>query len=556
MIHELRDRGYQIVGIAGSSMGALVGGLQAAERLDEFADWARSLTQRAILRLLDPSITAAGVLRAEKILDAVRDILGASTIEQLSIPYTAVATDLLAGKSVWLQRGPVDEAIRASIAIPGVIAPHVVDGRLLADGGILDPLPMAPISAVNADLTIAVSLSGSEIVGDAEPEPRPTTEWLNRMLSSTSALFDTAAARSLLDRPTARAVLNRFGVGDPESDIEAEADEEPDVPKLGGFEVMNRTIDIAQAALARHTLAAYPPDLLIEVPRSACRGLEFHRAAEVIDIGRALAAHALDTLDTTHPTRRHPAEPEGISHGTSDFTRRRGAGSTVATARCARYALERLRGLVRSPVDVYPAEPTALAIDNNVAIPTRDGTVLRVNVYRPPDGGPFAVLLCAHPYGKDNLPTKKKRGRGYSVSIQYQVLRQPTRLRFSDLTGWEAPDPVWWTEHGFAVVNCDLRGAGQIRWSRLIAVRSGRRGCLRRYRVGGAPTVVHRRGGHARCLLSCHLAVESAALRPPHLAAIVPWEGFTDAYRDFARTGGIRETGFLTIWSRDLGSAG
>jgi NTE family protein len=276
VIHELRDRGYQIVGIAGSSMGALVGGLQAAGRLDEFADWARSLTQRAIVRLLDPSISAAGVLRAEKILDAVRDILGASTIEQLSIPYTAVATDLLAGKSVWLQRGPVDEAIRASIAIPGVIAPHVVDGRLLADGGILDPLPMAPIAAVNADLTVAVSLSGSETVGDAEPEPRPTTEWLNR-------------------------VLNRFGVGDPESDIEAEADEEPDVPKLGGFEVMNRTIDIAQAALARHTLAAYPPDLLIEVPRSACRGLEFHRAAEVIDIGRALAAHALDTLDTTPP---------------------------------------------------------------------------------------------------------------------------------------------------------------------------------------------------------------------------------------------------------------
>ena len=214
VIHELHDRGYQIVGIAGSSMGALVGGLEAAERLDEFADWARSLTQRSILRLLDPSITAAGVLRAEKILDAVREILGAATIEQLPIPYTAVCTDLLAGKSVWLQRGPVDEAIRASIAIPGVIAPHVIDGRLLADGGILDPLPMAPIAAVNADLTIAVSLSGSEAGGaEAEPEPRPTTEWLNRMLSSTSAL---------LDFPTARAVLNRFGASSNEDEEDTE----------------------------------------------------------------------------------------------------------------------------------------------------------------------------------------------------------------------------------------------------------------------------------------------------------------------------------------------
>src|SRR6202167_4112937 len=293
VIHELRDRGYQIVGIAGSSMGALVGGLQAADRLDEFADWARSLTQRSILRLLDPSITAAGVLRAEKILDAVRDILGAATIEELPIPHTAVATDLLAGKSVWLQRGPVDEAIRASIAIPGVIAPHVIDGRLLADGGILDPLPMAPIAAVTADLTIAVSLSGSETLADAEPEPRPTTEWLNRMLTSTSAQ---------LDSPTARAVLDRFGAStadsaeDAEDAVDTASAPEAEPPGLGGFEGITRPIDIAQAALARHTLAAYPPDLLIEVPRSACRGLEFHRAAEVIETGRELAAQALDTI--------------------------------------------------------------------------------------------------------------------------------------------------------------------------------------------------------------------------------------------------------------------
>jgi NTE family protein len=282
VIEELSDRGYDIVGIAGSSMGALVGGLQAAGKLDDFAEWAKSLTQRAILRLLDPKITAAGVLRAEKILDAVRDILGEVTIEELPIPYTAVSTDLLSGKSVWLQRGPVDAAIRASIAIPGVIAPHVLDGRLLADGGILDPLPMAPIAAVNADLTIAVSLSGSEAGGE-EPDgasPSATTEWLTRMWRSTTSLFDTAATRP-------------GDIGEPPVDLAREES----VPRLGSFEVMNRTIDIAQSALARHTLAAYPPDMLIEVPRSACRSLEFHRAAEVIDIGRQLAADLLDEFE-------------------------------------------------------------------------------------------------------------------------------------------------------------------------------------------------------------------------------------------------------------------
>ena len=297
VINELRSRGYEVVGITGSSMGALVGGVYAAGSLDEFTEWAQTLTQRAMLRLLDPSISAAGVLRAGKILDAVRDMLGDATIENLPIPFTAVATDLIAGKSVWLQRGPVDSAIRASIAIPGIVAPHVLDGRLLADGGILDPLPMAPIASVNADITIAVSLSGTDTDLRAEDasglETTATRERLNRLLRSTSALLET---------PTARSVLSRFGTSTENAsateDYDADIYEVGDapMPKLGSFAVMNRTIEIAQAALARHQLAAYPPDLLIEIPRSTCRSLDFHRADEVIGVGRELTARALDNL--------------------------------------------------------------------------------------------------------------------------------------------------------------------------------------------------------------------------------------------------------------------
>lgn len=298
VINELSERGHHIVGVAGSSMGALVGGLHAAGKLDEFADWAGSLTQRAVLRLLDPSLTSPGVLRAEKILDAVRDILGDVTIESLPIPYTSVATDLLTGKSVWLQRGPLDDAIRASIAIPGIFTPHVLDGRLLADGGILDPLPMAPLSAVNADITIAVSLSGGDpAVREEEPEPRVTTDRLSRMWRSTTALLDTSTAQRMMDSPAAKSVLSRFSsaLDDPPAVAET-VEGAPVLPRLGSFEIMNRTIDIAQSALARHTLATYPPDLLIEVPRTACRSLEYHRAEEVIEMGQELAAAALDQL--------------------------------------------------------------------------------------------------------------------------------------------------------------------------------------------------------------------------------------------------------------------
>ena len=299
VINELRSRGYEVVGVAGSSMGALVGGLFAAGSLEEFTEWSTTLTQRAVLRLLDPSITAAGVFRAGRFLDAVREILGEVTIEGLPIPYTAVTTDLLAGKSVWLQRGLLTEAIRASIAIPGVIAPHVLDGRLLADGGILDPLPMAPIASANADLTVAVSVSGMEAdqVTDvsAGAETKATRERLNKLLRRSSALFDRfGAAAEVID-------ADDFP-DDADADEEAEdalADDvrEAAMPKLGSFAVMMRTIDIAQAALARHQMAAYPPDVLIEVPRTACRSLDFHRAAEVIALGHELASRALDRID-------------------------------------------------------------------------------------------------------------------------------------------------------------------------------------------------------------------------------------------------------------------
>ena len=166
--------------------------------------------------------------------------------------------------------------------------------------------------AIGLVLTIAVSLGGADKETDhdtdagadqvAGPETRATTEWLNRLLRSTSALLDTAPAKSVRSR---FAATEESGDGSPDSDADADSDgtdelvdssREASIPKLGSFAVMNRTIDIAQAALARHQLATYPPDLLIEVPRSTCRSLDFHRAAEVIDIGHELAAQALDTF--------------------------------------------------------------------------------------------------------------------------------------------------------------------------------------------------------------------------------------------------------------------
>ena len=120
----------------------------------------------------------------------------------------------------------------------------------------------------------------------------------------------------------------------------------------------------------------------------------------------------------------------------------------------AKYARGRLRQIVRPPITVSAA-PADLVKDSNVAVAMRDGVVLRVNVYRPAGDGPFPVIMSAHPYGKDHVPSQTKSGRGFS--FQFRIMRQPTPVAFSSETGWEAPDPAWWVKNGYAVVNADTR---------------------------------------------------------------------------------------------------
>jgi NTE family protein len=204
---------------------------------------------------------------------------------------------------LWLQRGPLDAAIRASIAIPGVVEPHILDGRMLADGGILDPMPVSPLAGINADLTIAVSLSGEDRETHRVPpiDAEPRAEWLNRLLRSTSAWRETNAARSVLGRFGTTTELEDAADDDLAAAEEVSEDVATDsamVPKFGGLEVVNRAVDVMQAALARHQLAAYPPDIVIEVPRTSIRSLDFHHAAAAIDVGRVLAARALDSYES------------------------------------------------------------------------------------------------------------------------------------------------------------------------------------------------------------------------------------------------------------------
>jgi putative CocE/NonD family hydrolase len=214
-----------------------------------------------------------------------------------------------------------------------------------------------------------------------------------------------------------------------------------------------------------------------------------------------------------------------------------------------RYALSRIRGVAKPPVTVLEP-PADIHVERDVSVATRDGTVLRINVFREGGDAPRPVILSIHPYGKDNLPTR--RGKKSTFSVQYRAIRQPQPVSFSTLTGWEAPDPAWWTAHGFTVVNADSRGCGHS---------DGTGQLLSTQEAQDTYDLVQWIAGQRWCdgnvvmLGVSYLAISQyavAALQPPALRAICPWEGFTDAYRDLMFPGGIREIGFAQLWSRNL----
>jgi putative CocE/NonD family hydrolase len=175
---------------------------------------------------------------------------------------------------------------------------------------------------------------------------------------------------------------------------------------------------------------------------------------------------------------------------------------------------------------------------------------LRINVFRQSGAEARPVVLSIHPYGKDNLP--KRRGDTWTFSAQYRVLRQPQPVTFSALTGWEAPDPAWWTARGFVVVNADSRGCGHSEGTGTLLSRREADDTYDLVQwIAGQPWS----DGDVVMLGVSYLAISQyavAALRPPALRAICPWEGFTDAYRDLTFPGGVRERGFTRMWSRNV----
>jgi NTE family protein len=261
--------------VVGSSSGALVGAMFAAGRLDAFEAWGRGLDWRQVVGYFDFSFRG-GVIKARRLLDELAALLPPGGIESLPRPFACVATDLGSGQEVWLRSGPLLQALRASIAIPGLIAPVKIDGRWLVDGGIANPVPVSLCRALGADTVIAVDLNttllGRRLRG-RHAEEGPAELSVPHPLRSAIEGFVTELRR-------------RLNSGTP-----GEKEAQPSI-----YEVLAQSLNIMQASIGRTRMAGDPPEILV-TPRLGDFGLlDFDRALEASAEGERAVARALAGL--------------------------------------------------------------------------------------------------------------------------------------------------------------------------------------------------------------------------------------------------------------------
>ncbi len=273
VIHGLREEGIDIDMVCGTSIGSIVGGALAAGALDKLDEWVRELAWSDILGFMDVTLPRSGLIEGDRITTFFRKNLSDPNIEDLSLPFAAVATDMSSGREVWLQEGSLIDAIRASIALPGIFTPFKQGERWFVDGGLVNPVPVSLCRAMGADIVIAVNLN-SDIMGEKKQPVKDVQKVSKKEKIEGHELREQLTA--YLDNTVKRGrslILNHFGPD--------RADKGPSL-----FDVMATSVNIMQDRITRQRMAGDPPDILIS-PRLAHIGLlEFNRAEETIEEGR------------------------------------------------------------------------------------------------------------------------------------------------------------------------------------------------------------------------------------------------------------------------------
>ncbi len=258
VIEELEKQGFEISSISGSSIGSVYGGLYAMGKLPEYTKWVTTLDKLSIWDLMDFTISSNGLLKGEKVFSKMKTFIPDMLIENMNIPFTAVATDILNKKEVLFTSGSYYKAIRASVAIPTIITPVKFEDTFLVDGGVLNPVPIDYVKRINGDILVVVNLYGEKdnviknpIIKESDSQ---TFAYLNGFFKSISKLISSG-----------------------------------DKSSLGYFSLITATTSAMVNELAKHAIEKYQPDIVINIPHNSSNTFDFDKANKLIELGRKAA---------------------------------------------------------------------------------------------------------------------------------------------------------------------------------------------------------------------------------------------------------------------------
>lgn len=270
VIEILEKRGYKISSISGASMGALVGGMYAAGKLEEFKEWMCSLDKMKVFSLVDFTFSSNGLVKGDKVLNAIKEFVPDINIEDLKIDFSATASDITNHKEIIYRTGSMYEAIRASIAIPTVLKPVIKDGSVIVDGGVMNNIPIENVKRKNGDLLVAVYVSADippvKLQISKKEEKQQKSVYLEKINEFYQQLYKVS----------------------PKSKKE----------KLGYFTLLEQTFNSAAMKLAQLTIEKGSPDILVNISRHTCGTYDFYKAAELVEIGRISAIKSLDEFES------------------------------------------------------------------------------------------------------------------------------------------------------------------------------------------------------------------------------------------------------------------
>ncbi|MBP5483108.1 MAG: patatin-like phospholipase family protein [Bacteroidales bacterium] len=281
-IEELLDRGYNITSVAGTSAGSLIGGIYAAGGLQAFKEWLFGIDTVKIMSLMDFSMSMDSLVKGQKLMKTIKQRVPEVNIEDLPIPFAAVATDLYTGEEVVLRKGSLFDAIRASISIPSMFRPAVIDGRTLVDGGMVNTFPLNRVQRTPGDILVGFNVNqidAAEIQG---------------FLDSRAAISESKSTKSFIGRIEAALQEYRLVADGKEERLPVDVGQNM-------VKILQRSFGIMNCTIARMGIELNPPDILVDMPFDSYHGVYgYSHAPEIVERGRALMADALDKYEKDH----------------------------------------------------------------------------------------------------------------------------------------------------------------------------------------------------------------------------------------------------------------